>query len=35
MKKFIIAGFLLIPLFITIGCKKSDSSTTNKPSISG
>lgn len=35
MRKFIIAGFILIPFLFTVGCKKSDSSTTNKPSISG
>ena len=35
MKRFIIAGLLLFPLLATVGCKKTDSTTTNKPSISG
>lgn len=35
MKKFIIAGFLVFSLLFPAGCKKSDSSTANKPSISG
>ena len=35
MKKLIIAGFLVFPLLTFVGCKKSESDTTSKPSISG
>lgn len=35
MKKLIIAGLLLLPFLTFVGCKKSESDTTTKPSISG